>query len=188
MSNQAWVEPFLVTGEDGTALANSTSATSILPSSRKFTLPSYFADSIGKTLSLRAAGRVSNIVTTPGTLTFEVRLGSVVAWSSGALALNIVAKTNVSWLLDLDLTFRTLGAGTAANVLGIGRFTSESVIGSPLPSAGGSGTLLLPASAPAVGTGFDNTASQTLDLFATWSIANAGNSILTHQFRLLSLN
>lgn len=188
MSNQAWVEPFLVTAEDSTALANSTTATSILPSARKFTLPSYFADAVGKTLNLRAAGRISNIVTTPGTLTLEVRLGSVVAWSGGAMALNIVAKTNVSWMLDLDLTFRTLGAGTSANVLGIGRFTSESVIGSPLPSVGGNGTFLLPASAPAVGTGFDNTAAQTLDLYATWSVANAGNSILTHQFRLLSLN
>lgn len=188
MSNQAWVEPFLVTAEDSTALTNSTSATSILPSSRKFTLPSYFADAVGKTLNLKARGRISTVVTTPGTLTFEVRLGSVVAWSSGALSLNVVAKTNVSWNLDLDLTFRTLGAGTAANVLGIGTWCSEAVIGSPLPTVGGSGVLNVPVSAPAVGTGFDNTASQTLDLFATWSVANAANSITTHQFRILSLN
>jgi hypothetical protein len=188
MSNQAWVEPFLMTGEDGAALASSTTATSILPSSRKFTLPSMFADAAGKTLRVRAAGRISNIVTTPGTLTLDLRFGSIVVFNGGAMNLNVVAKTNVTWTFEAYLTYRSIGAGTAATILGIGNFTSESVVGSAANTAGGNGSLNLPVSAPAVGAGFDNTAAQTIDFFATWSISNAGNSITCHQFSLESMN
>jgi hypothetical protein len=42
--------------------------------------------------------------------------------------------------------------------------------------------------APAVGTGFDSTAAQLVDLFATWSVANAANSITCHQFLIEDLN
>jgi hypothetical protein len=69
-----------------------------------------------------------------------------------------------------------------------GIWSSEAVIGSALPSVGGAGAHMLPIStAPAVGTGFDSTASQAVNLFGTWSLNNA-NSILTHQFTLESLN
>jgi hypothetical protein len=39
-----------------------------------------------------------------------------------------------------------------------------------------------------VGTGFDSTAAQLVDLFATWSVANASNSITCHQFHIEDLN
>lgn len=65
-----------------------------------------------------------------------------------------------------------------------GEWRSESVIASPAAGAGGIGVLPLPASAPAVGTGFDSTAAQTVDLQAQWSVANAGNSIQVHQYVL----
>lgn len=166
---------------DGAALASSTSATSLLPSSAKFTLPANFL-SIGTKFRVRAAGRVSTVVTTPGTLTLDVRFGSVIIATSPAFALNIVAKTNVSWILEWDMTCRAIGGSTSANFMHIGKWTSEAVIGSPVPGTGGSGVLLIPASAPAVGTGFDSTAAQQIDLFGTWSISNAANSILCHQF------
>jgi hypothetical protein len=68
-----------------------------------------------------------------------------------------------------------------------GEWTSESVIGSGVPTAGGAGTHMLPNAAPAVGTGFDSTVSMIVDLFATWSLNNA-NSILVHQYELADLN
>lgn len=188
MSNNTWVELIGFDVADGTALNTSTTPTSLLPASAKFTLPANFFNYAGKKLRVRAAGRISNIVTTPGTLTLDFRLGSVVAFNGGAMALNIVAKTNVSWIFEAELEARAIGSGTSAALLGIGKWLSESVIGSPLPSAGGSGLLLLPASAPANGTGFDSTAAQQIDLFATWSISNAANSIQVHQFSLESLN
>lgn len=173
--------------QDSTAYTTSTTPTSILPPSAVFTLPAGFLYYPGQQLLVKAGGRISNVVTSPGTLTFSVMLGAVVAATSGALALNIVAKTNVTWELEWKLTLRGVGAGTTGTFMHTGEWSSESVIGSPLPSAGGSGTLLLPASAPAVGTGFNCQAAQAVDLFATWGTNNA-NSILTHWYTLTSIN
>ena len=99
--------------------------------------------------------------------------------TSGALPLNVVAKTNVHWAMEIEVFQRAIGSGTAANLIqGRSWFMSEAYVASPLPSAGGSGTILLPYNtAPAVGTGFDSQAAYLLDLFATWSVANASNSI-----------
>jgi hypothetical protein len=187
MSLQTWQETLIAQPVDGAALANTTTATSILHPTARVTLPAQFFQ-VGRVLLLKAAGRISNIVTSPGTLTLEVRFGSAVVASSGAMALNVVAKTNVPWALEWLLTCRAIGSGTGANMMHQGIWSSESVIGSPLPSAGGAGQHMLPNAAPAVGAGFDSTAAQTVDLFATWSVANAGNSILTHQYKLVSDN
>lgn len=187
MSLQTWQETLVSAQVDGTALNTSATPTSIIPAAAKFTLPAGFFQ-IGKVLRVTAKGRVSNIVTTPGTLTLDVRLGAVVAFNGGAMQLNAVAKTNVSWIFDCMLTCRAIGNGTSANLMGLGQWTSESVVGSPLPSAGGSGTLLCPASAPAVGSGFDSTVAQVVDLFATFSVNNAANSIQVHEYMLESQN
>jgi hypothetical protein len=137
---------------------------------------------------VEASGRISTVVTTPGTLTFTWRLGGNLVASSPAFALNIVAKTNVTWWLRWAMTVRAVGTGTTANCMHTGFWASEAVIGSPLPTVGGSGVLLIPASAPAVGAGFDSTISNISDLFAAWSVANAANSIQVHQYRVMSPN
>jgi hypothetical protein len=176
---------------DGTALSNTTTATSILSGQSKLLIPGGFLQNIGQELIVEASGRISTVVTTPGTLTFAFRLGptaNIAVATSPAFALNIVAKTNVTWWLRWALTVRALGTGTAANLMHTGFWASEGVIGSPVPGTGGSGLLLIPASAPAVGTGFDSTIDNLSDLFATWSVANAANSIQVHQYRLCSQN
>lgn len=185
MSGSYWVEPLSWDQADGVALANSTTPGSILSPTAKYTLAANYFNWIGKKLRLRLAGRISVIVTTPGTLLLDFRLGSVVAFTGGAMALNVVAKTNVTWEAEIELEARTVGNVTTATLLGIGRFTSEAVVGS---AAGVASTIMLPASAPVAGTGFDSTAAQQIDVFGTWSIANAGNSILTHQTTLEALN
>lgn len=185
MSMQSWQETLISANADGTALTASTSPTNILPTHAIFTLPqNYFQ--IGRVLFLKASGRISNIVTTPGTLTLDIRLGGVIAANGGAMALNTVAKTNVPWYLEWMLTCRSVGSGTSATLMHQGNWMSESVIASPLPAAGGAGTHMLPNAAPAVGTGFDSTTTLTVNLFATWSLNNA-NSILVHQFALVSM-
>jgi hypothetical protein len=178
MSNQGWEEVIAVAQVDGSALSNSTSATSLLPGAAKRQLPANVFQ-IGSVLRVRAYGRVSNIVTTPGTLTLDLRLGSVIVFNGGAVSLNTTAKTNVSWVFDALLTCRAIGATTTANFMGQGTLTSESVVGA---AANTTLTASLPASAPAVGTGFDSTAAQILDFFGTFSIANSGNAITLHQF------
>jgi hypothetical protein len=173
---------------DGPALATSTTETSILLGQAKYTLPAGFIDHAEQTLRIRAMGRISNIVTTPGTLTFRMKFGTVAVATSGALALNVAAKTNVTWILDWDLTARTVGDGTLATFMFSGQWQSESVIGSPAAGAGGAGSHIFPASAPAVGTGYNSTVTNVIDLTAQWSVSNAGNSIQTHSYKLESLN
>lgn len=171
---------------DGTALTG-TVAASILPGQAKLTLPANFIDQVGKKFRIRANGRISNIVTTPGTLALSVRTGGGIIVAQGvAWQLNAVAKTNVAWWLDLMLTARTIGSGTAATLFTQGSFGSESVVGSPLPSVGGNGELPWQTSAPVVGTGFDATIANVIDLFGVFSLT--GNSLTLHDYLLESLN
>ena len=181
-----YVGPIIVAQGDGSALTNTTTATSILAAQAKATLGAGFLDVIGKTLRLRASGRISTVVTTPGTLTLDVRFGSVVVANGGAMTLSTTAKTNVTWELDWLLTARAIGGSTSANMMHVGHWLSEAAGATTV--AGEAKCIMLPQSAPAVGTGFDSTAAFVVDLFATWSVANAANSIQLHQFLLESVN
>ncbi len=178
-----WQEVIKWAAIDGAALTNTTTAASLLPAAAKVVLPPGFFSFPGKQLRARASGRISTVVTTPGTMTLDLRLGSTVVFNGGDMTLNIVAKTNVGWLLDVLLTCRAIGA--AANLIGQGLWASEAVIGNPLPTAGGAAPHVLPYNAaPAVGNNFDSEASQIVDIFGKWSVANAANSVTLHQFSL----
>lgn len=185
MSGQTWQETLVTSQVDGTALANSTSATSIIPAAAKITLPANYFSYIGRAIQITAKGRISNIVTTPGNLTLSVRFGSTTVFTSSAMTLNTTAKTNVSWEASVLLTCRSIGASTSATLMGQGTFTSESNVGAAANTAL---VAMMPLSAPAVGTGFDSTATQVVDFFGTFSVANAGNSIQVHQYIVESLN
>lgn len=173
-------------GVAGTALANSTTQTSLMlgNAGEQPMLPARYFDRIGAGLKVRASGRISTVVTTPGTLNLYLRFGSIDVFDSGAMTLNTTAQTNVHWFLELELFARAIGAGTAANLIaGVCRFHSHAVIGSPAPTAGGAGAHMLPYNAaPAAGAGFDSTAAQLLDLQAKWSVANASNSLRLETF------
>lgn len=177
---QLFKRKIIAAAVDGSALASSTAETSLLPAAGKYTFPENFWDFVGRELHVRASGRISNIVTTPGTLTFKLKFGAVTLFSSGPLNLNTTAQTNATWLLEALLTLRAIG--TAANFLGTGRWNSRSLVGSAAVAAGGAGSIALPDTAPAVGSNFDSTAALQLDLTGQWSVNDAGNSILLHQF------
>lgn len=170
---------------DGAALTNTTTATSLLPLGALWTFPNEWFSQTGNTLLVRASGRISTLATSPGTLTLDLRLGAVIVATSQAFTLSTSAKTNVSWYLEWLLTLRATGGGTAANFMHQGLFTSEAFGATTV--AGEAKTACIPASAPAVGTGFDETATQKLDMFGKWSVADASNSIQVHQFVPISL-
>jgi hypothetical protein len=165
---------------DGAALTNSITAASILPGSAVATIPAG-ALQIGSLLKITLRGRISTLVTAPGILTLDLRLGAVIISAFGAMALNVNAQTNTNFEVELLAVVRSLGAGAAATALCTGRFASRAVIGSPAAGAGGAGVLMLPDTAPAVGTGFDSSAAQAVNVFAAWSVASASNSIQVHQ-------
>lgn len=165
---------------DSTALANSTTATTILPKTALCSIPGGTLQ-VGSRLRIRLRGRISTVVTTPGTLTLDMRIGGVVVSAFGAMNLNTTAQTNATWEAELEAEIRSVGDGTTATALCTGRFNSRALIGSAAVAAGYAGAALLPDTAPAVGTGFDSTAACKIDCFGTWSVANAANSIQVHQ-------
>lgn len=167
---------------DGPTLTAAATATCLAAAAKK-TLPANFFDTIGQVLIARIFGRISCAVTTPGTARFDLRLGGTVVFDGLAVPLNIVAKANVPFELEIMMTLRAIGA--AANFMGAGKFISEAVVGSPLPSVGGSGAILLPYNtAPAVGGNFDSTAAQQVDMQFTQNVGTG--SMTVHQFLLES--
>jgi hypothetical protein len=167
---------------DGPTLT-AAAAASMVPTYVPTTLPAGYWQ-IGRIWRLRASGRISCAVTTPGTARFDLRLGGVIAWDSLAIPLNIVVKANVPWDLDVLLTCRAVGSGTTANLIGQGRWLSEANILTALPATGpGPGGCLVPFNtAPVVGTGFNSQSALTLDMFFTQSVATG--SLTLHQLMI----
>jgi hypothetical protein len=177
----SWNSSLQTAAADGSALTNTTTPGSILPGHAKFTLPANFFQYAGQKLRLKASGRISTAASAPGTFTFDVRFGAIVVFNGGASPTLAVSASNLGWQLDVDLTCRSVGNSTLATILGQGSLYSAALSAStPI--------MLLPASAPAAGSGFDSTSSQVVDLFGTWSVANASNSITLHQYELISCN
>jgi hypothetical protein len=186
MSTQSWQETLVTAQGDGTAVT-AAAATSIIPAAAKITLPNnYF--SVGKILRVTASGRISSVITTPGTARFDVRLGGVVAFDGLAVLLDsVAAHTNVGWMLDILLTCRSVGSGTSATMFGQGTWTCEDILGVPATAPKGVLTAMLPwNSAPAVGTGFDSTSALSVDLQFTQTAATG--SLTLHQYMVQSLN
>jgi hypothetical protein len=142
---------------------------------------------IGRTWRITSTGRISTVVTTPGTARFDLRMGAITVWDSLAISLNIVAKTNVSWRLGVDLVCRSVGSGTAATLFGSGFWLSEANILTPLPATGpGPGGALLPFNTPpVVGAGFDSTISNQMDFRFTQTAATG--SLTVHTFTIEQL-
>lgn len=183
MSSQGWNETLGTSVADGTAINTTTTASSILHSVSKITLPAGAIDKVGKLIRVWATGRIST-TTGPPSITLDVRLGGTVVFNGGALV-TVASVTNKTWELVALMTARSIGAVAAATLFGTGKFTSPAVVGS---TGGNANTAMLPDNAPAVGTGFDSTIALGVDLFATWSAASASNSIQCHQFELDLLN
>jgi hypothetical protein len=169
---------------DGTTLTAAAAATA-LPAQALFTLPANFFNVVGKRIGIVASGRISCVITTPGTARYDVRFGGTVVMDSLAMNLNIVAKTNVNWRLILIATARAIG--TNGNLHWEGEWCSEACVGNPLPTVGGSAPFTLPYnSAPAVGSNFSTLIAQQVDLFFTQTVATG--SMTLHQYALGSLN
>lgn len=182
MAGGFW-SPVAIASNDGPTLT-AASAASCLPTTAKFTFPPN-PFTLPTMLRIAAMGRISNVVTTPGTARIDIRLGSTVIYDTGALTLNAVVKTTLPWWFEAVLTCRAIGA--TANFFGFGRFEGESVIGSPLSSAGGAGALISavstgPGGAPAVGGNVDLTAATAFDMYFTQTVATG--SFTVHQFYL----
>lgn len=185
MSLQSFQETLITAQIDGTAVT-AAAATTLLPAAAVKTLAPNFFDTIGKKIQIKASGRITSLITTPGTARFDVRLGGTVVFDGLAILLDsVAAHTNVGWTLDIELTCRAVGA--AANLMGVGLWTCEDILGVPAAAPKGVLSAILPwNSAPAVGANFDSTVSQTVNLFFTQTAATG--SVQLHQYELIAKN
>lgn len=192
MSLNTWVETLMSHRGDGTALTAAATASLLQGATATrglYTFPANFFE-VNKAIRIQASGRISCVVTTPGTARFLVQLGGTTVWDSLAISLNVVAKTNVHWALDATLFCQAAGNSTTATLFpGLCTFTSEANIGAGVPTtnATGSYVMTLPYNtAPAVGSGFDSTASKQFDLQFTQTVATG--SITLHTLLIQALN
>lgn len=154
--------------------------------------PNYMAP--GRTLRARIFGAISNIVTTPGLINFQLRAGTIAApiaaFDSGNFQLNATAHTTLPFFADIVICAQVEGITTTAKWIGICdvsgiMFTKTA---GQVDDVQGVQELIGPATAPAQGTGYDSTINNFIDLAAGFTISNAGNGIQIHKYTLEVLN
>lgn len=157
---------------------------------------------IGARLRISVLMGISNIVTTPGTITFSVQLGptgTIAVWSSGAIQLNATAHTLLPASLVINLSCQVVGTGTTAKFMGQGVLTgvmfTKTIAAtdawgrvSAADTAVSDVTINVPVTAPAQGGGFDSTVGNLLDFYTAMSISNAANGIQIYDYLVESLN
>lgn len=182
------IETIVVGATDGPTLTGASRA-SCIPTANRIVLPNNFFY-IGRAIRVTLGGRISCVVTTPGTARFDICLGSAgttIVFDTGALNLNVVAQTTVPWFLDVTLVCRAVGTGTSTTFFPLMAFIqSEAIVGSAADTAGSNASLCVPVGTPAVGAGMDNTAASALDVFFTQTVATG--SMTVHNYMVQVLN
>ena len=189
MSLQTFQETLTAQSAAGTLFNTYTTAKTVINATNLVQLPpNYFY--VGKQMRTRVWGSLSNITATPGTVTFQIMMGSIVIWTSGAIQLNATAHTLLPFDLNVLWRVDTIGSGTVAKVMGGGHllgihFTLTAAQVDPVNTPG---AYPIPATAPAVGTGFDSTIANIMDFWTGFSINNAGNGVQVQQYIVEALN
>ena len=189
MSMQTWQETIATLTSIGPVKNTFTTAATVLNPQALVSLPPNYLYP-GKMLRITLAGALSNVITGQPTFSFQVMMGAVIAWTSGAITTNAAAHTNLPFKLVVDLRCDTVGSGTSAKFLGIGVLTGRQFLisGTGVDSVTSDTTLMVPVTAPAVGTGFDASIANVLDFFVACGTSNAGNGITVHEYIVEALN
>jgi hypothetical protein len=167
---------------DATAISNSTTETILVPD---YVIPANYL-TIGATLRGRVRGVCSNVVTTPGTLTYRIRIGTTTlsataVVASRAIGLDTTAQTNAPFQLDFEVVCRAVGASGTALISGMAQ--QYNVLASTAAN-------LLPTPLP-VGTNAAQTVNTTvanfLSVSAQFSVATSPTNITAQTYVLESL-
>jgi hypothetical protein len=135
--NTVLVPPII---NDATQISNTVTETIMVPDTA---LPAGFF-LLGTTLRGRVRGVCSNVVTTPGTLIYRVRLGTTTLSATAvvatrAIGLDTTAQTNAPWQLDFEIICRSTGTGGTALFSGMAQqfnvlaSTAANLLPTPLP-------------------------------------------------------
>ena len=176
--------PLVIDVADGTQHAASTTETIICPD---FTFSANDTRIYqGAAFNVRCWFDVSNVVTTPGTITFAIRWGGVagtILAQTSAIQMDTTARANYSGRLDADIVWRSIGTAGSAFSMGLVHLNNTAVGAAAAPpyytmsSAG--------ANVPAVVGSLDTTTSKALSVTADFSVNTAGTQITNH-IRILS--
>jgi len=189
MSLQSYRECLITQPDVGTLFATYTTAKTVINPNALWTMPPNWCR-LGRKIQVRVQGAVSNIVTTPGTMNFQVIIGGVAAFDTGNIQLNATAHTTIPFWLDIDLTIRAIGNATSANLIGLALLVGKmfTLTAGQVDDAQGHMPIVCPVGVPAVGTGFNSTIANIVDFFVGFSISNAGNGVQIHQYALYAEN
>lgn len=192
MSKQFWNETLVWATSAGTAVANTTTETILVPN---VTIPANYMQD-GRVLRIRATGAYGTTATP--TIIFSIRWGGV---SGTVLAKSSTITTtsgtgsgaSMTALWTLEAVVQTRANGSSGSL-----FTNGEVIlyNSANPTSGTVTNYGLPAVIASGSTGgttpvavtADLTADTALSLTATWGTANAANSIRLDTYTIEALN
>lgn len=177
--------PLVIDIADGTQHAASTTETIICPD---FTFSAYDNRIYqGAAFNVRCWFDVSNVVTTPGTITFAIRWGGVagtILAQTAAITMSSTARANYSGSIDADIVWRSVGSAGSAFTMGRAFLNNVPAAADSLPQGiytmGSAG-----ANVPAVVSSLDTTTSKALSVTADFSVNTAGTQITNH-LRILS--
>jgi hypothetical protein len=169
----------------GTLFNTFTTAKRVQNDEDVFNVPGNYMKS-GAQFRLEVAGAISNVVTTPGNIFFQVMMGptsNIIAWTSGNLALNATARTLLPFELKVDLRVDSVGPTTSAKFLGQGWFQGVHLTNTDA-------RINVPTTAPAVGTGWDSVAlaGNVMELYVGFSNSQAGNGVQLYSSNLWQLS
>ena len=189
MSIQTWQETIASMTSVGPTKNTFTTAATVLNPQALISLPPNYLYP-GKQLRITLVAGLSNVVTAQPTFSFQVMMGAVIAWTSGAITTNATAHTLLPIKLVIDLRCDTVGSGTTAKFIGVGVLTGRQFLisGTGADGVTSDTTLMVPVTAPAVGTGFDASIANVLDFFVACGTSNAGNGITVYEYYVEALN
>jgi hypothetical protein len=199
MSQQSFFQTLASINTAGTLYNTYTTAKSVLGSSTAtaasagvIKIPSNFFQ-IETQLEIEFHAGVSWV--SGNTMTFQVMLGptsNIIAFASDAIKVTTTGGTTEPVYGKILLTCRSIGSGTLATLMGGGFITGRPICppgATPAANYGaGMGISSMKEVVPAVGTGFDSTVDNVLDLYVGMGTSSASNGIQIQQYRVTSTN
>lgn len=179
---QGWEEVVYGLTTDGAAITNTVTETIMLPN---FIWPNAGPQAlyVGKQILITLWGRVSTVVTTPGTITFRLRWGGVAGTlivTSKAQRPKTTVSTNMASRVIFEMTCRAIGS--AGSVFSMGKCDLSNTIA----DAAAPGEETWP-DAPTPTT-IDTTAASALSPTIQFSVATATTAWTTHLARFEAMN
>ena len=189
MSVQTWVEMIAQQNTAGTLLNSYTTAKSVINNSALVTLPPNWWQ-LGRQMRIKVQGNVSNVTTSQRTFTFQVMMGTIVVWTSGAITTSTTAHTTIPFDLEVMLRCDVVGSGTTAKLMGQGVLRGIMwVVGAVAdPTTYTANTMMCPNTVMAQGAGFDSTVANILDFWVGLSSSESTTGIQVMHYTAEAMN